>query len=247
MRRTLAIACLALLGFVTAPSTYRAYAEDAAPKHDAVTPVPREDAWWKERQELINSRTKEQVDLLFLGDSITHGWEGEGKDVWEKYYTPRHAMNAGIGGDRTQHVLWRLENGNLEGIHPKAAVIMIGTNNSNGEDNTATEIADGIKAIVLKLREKTPETKVLVLAIFPRGDKPNPQREKIAEVNKQVAAWDVVDGKNVIFFDFGDKFLDKDGNLPAEIMPDFLHLSPKGYEIWAEAIEPQVTALLGEK
>lgn len=217
------------------------------PTHSAVTPVANDDGWWKERHELINSRTKEQVDLLFIGDSITQGWEGDGQAVWEKFYTPRHAMNAGISGDRTQNVLWRLDNGNLEGIHPKAAVVMIGTNNSNGEDNTATEIADGIKAIVSKLREKTPETKVLVLAVFPRGDKPNPQRDKINEVNKQVAEWEVVDGKDVIFLDIGEKFLLPDGTLPAEIMPDFLHLSPKGYEIWAEAIEPQVAALLGEK
>jgi lysophospholipase L1-like esterase len=246
MRPSVVAWTVLLLGLLAPLAAERVSAADP-PTHDAVTPVPREDDWWKERQEQINSRTKEQVDLLFLGDSITQGWEGEGQAVWEKHYTPRHAMNAGIGGDRTQHVLWRLENGNLEGIKPKAVVLMIGTNNSNGEDNTATEIADGTKAIVTKLREKLPETKVLVLAIFPRGDKPNPQREKIAEVNKQVASWEVVDGKNVIFLDIGDKFLDKDGNLPAEIMPDFLHLSPKGYEIWAEAIEPQVASLLGEK
>ncbi len=246
MRRPLSVVLFVLVALVSVTSSPRLFAADP-PQHDAVTPVPRDEDWWKERHELISSRTKEQVDLLFIGDSITHGWEGDGKEVWEKYYTPRHAMNAGIGGDRTQQVLWRLENGNLEGIKPKLAVLMIGTNNSNGEDNTATEIADGIKAIVTKLREKTPETKVLVLAIFPRGDKPNPQRDKITEVNKQVAAWDAVDGKHVIFFDFGAKFLAADGSLPAEIMPDFLHLSPQGYEIWAEAIEPQVTDLVGEK
>ncbi|MDZ4780685.1 MAG: platelet-activating factor acetylhydrolase IB subunit [Planctomycetia bacterium] len=246
MRRPVSCWLLALLAClsVVCPSPVSA-AE--APAHDAVTAVPREEDWWTERQELINSRTKEQVDLLFIGDSITHGWEGDGKDVWAKYFAPRHAMNAGIGGDRTQHVLWRLQNGNLEGIQPKLAVLMIGTNNSNGEDNTATEIADGIKAIVTELRTKTPETKVLVLAIFPRGDKPNPQRDKISEVNKQVAAWDQVDGKNVIYFDFGDKFLAADGSLPADIMPDFLHLSPKGYEIWAEAIEPQLAEIVGPK
>lgn len=246
MRRPISVVLFALLALLTVARAPFAAAADA-PAHDAVTPVPREDDWWKDRQELINSRTKEQVDLLFIGDSITHGWEGEGKELWAQIYAPRHAMNAGIGGDRTQHVLWRLENGNLEGIKPKLAVLMIGTNNSNGEDNTATEIADGIKAIVSHLREKLPETKVLVLAIFPRGEKPNPQREKIAEVNKQVAAWDQVDGENVIFFDFGDKFLAADGTLPAEIMPDFLHLSPKGYGIWADAIEPYVTKIVGPR
>jgi lysophospholipase L1-like esterase len=246
MRRPVSCLLLALLACLSVVTPRLVLAAEA-PTHDAVTAVPREEDWWTERQEVINGRTKEQVDLLFIGDSITHGWEGEGKDVWAKYFTPRHAMNAGIGGDRTQHVLWRLQNGNLEGIKPKLAVLMIGTNNSNGEDNTATEIADGIKAIVTELRTKLPETKVLVLAIFPRGDKPNPQRDKISEVNKQVAAWDQVDGKNVIYFDFGDKFLAADGSLPADIMPDFLHLSPKGYEIWAEAIEPQVAEIVGPK
>jgi lysophospholipase L1-like esterase len=246
MRRPVSCCLLALLACLSFAGPSPVFAAEA-PTHDAVTAVPREEDWWTERQEVINGRTKEQVDLLFIGDSITHGWEGDGKDVWAKYFAPRHAMNAGIGGDRTQHVLWRLQNGNLEGIKPKLAVLMIGTNNSNGEDNTATEIADGIKAIVTELRTNLPETKVLVLAIFPRGDKPNPQRDKIAEVNKQVAAWDQVDGKNVIYFDFGDKFLAADGSLPADIMPDFLHLSPKGYEIWAEAIEPQVAEIVGPK
>ncbi len=246
MRRPVSCWLLALLTCLSFVGPSAVFAAEA-PTHDAVTAVPREEDWWTERQEVINGRTKEQVDLLFIGDSITHGWEGDGKDVWAKYFAPRHAMNAGIGGDRTQHVLWRLQHGNLEGIRPKLAVLMIGTNNSNGEDNTATEIADGIKAIVTELRTKLPETKVLVLAIFPRGDKPNPQRDKISEVNKQVAAWDQIDGKNVIYFDFGDKFLAADGSLPADIMPDFLHLSPQGYEIWAEAIEPQVAEIVGPK
>lgn len=244
MRRSIPVCFLALLGILLAQDVRHVFADDA-PQHDAVTPVPRGDDWWKERQELINSRTKEHVDLLFIGDSITHGWEGDGKTVWAKYYAPRHAMNAGIGGDRTQHVLWRLQNGNLAGIQPKLAVLMIGTNNSNGEDNTAAEIADGIKAIVTQLRDTSPETKVLILAVFPRGEKPNPQRDKIADVNKQVAAWDKVDGEHVIYFDFGDQFLAADGTLPADIMPDFLHLSPRGYEIWAEAIEPYVAKIVG--
>jgi lysophospholipase L1-like esterase len=122
---------------------------------------------------------------------------------------------------------------------------MIGTNNSNGKDNTAEEIADGIKAIVAKLRKEVPETKILLLAIFPRGAKPNPQREKNAQASKLAGA--VADGKMVHYLDIGDKFLEDDGTLSREIMPDLLHLSPKGYEIWAEAIEPKVAELMGEK
>ena len=154
-------------------------------------------------------------------------------------------MNLGIGGDRTQHVLWRLDNGNIEGISPKLAVLMIGTNNSNGTDNTAEEIGVGIQAIVKKLREKLPTTKVLILAVFPRGEKPNPQREKNAKASE--IASKLADNESIFFLDIGPKFLTADGTLTKEIMPDFLHLTPKGYEIWAEAIEPSVVKLMGEK
>lgn len=228
------------------------------PTHSAVTPVDRNDGGgWTQRHEAMSARIQQGVDrgdigMLFIGDSITHGWEGEGKDVWKEYYEKRGAVNLGIGGDRTQHVLWRLDYYDLEGLRkpasgsaPKAAVLMIGTNNSNGKDNTAEEIADGIKAIVAKLRADLPETKVLILAIFPRGEKPNPQREKNAKASELASK--VADGKMVHYLDIGPKFLGGDGTLSKEIMPDQLHLSPKGYAIWAEAIEPKVKELMGEK
>jgi lysophospholipase L1-like esterase len=210
-----------------------------------LVPVPRE-AGWMTRHESFNNRVKQgNVDLIFIGDSITQGWEGAGKDAWEKNYAKRNAVNLGIGGDRTQHVLWRLDHGNIDGISPKAAVLMIGTNNSNGSDNTAEEIGTGIEGIVKKLREKLPQTKILVLAIFPRGAQPNPQREKNAKAS-QIAA-KLADNKMVFFLDIGDKFLAADGSLPKETMPDFLHLSPQGYEIWATSIEPTLVQLMGEK
>jgi lysophospholipase L1-like esterase len=212
----------------------------------AVVPVPREDGGWKERHELINSRVKQgPVDVVFIGDSITQGWEGAGKDAWEKHFAKLHPANLGIGGDRTQHVLWRLDHGNLDGIKPKVAVIMIGTNNSNGADNTAGEIADGIAAIVASLKAKTPETRILLLAIFPRGEKPNPQRDKLNEVNAKASR--LADGKTVVFLDIGDKFLQPDWTISKEIMPDYLHLSPKGYEVWAAAVEPKIVELMGTK
>ena len=131
------------------------------------TPVPRKDRFWTARQDQLNARVKRHPDaqLLFIGDSITHGWEGGGKEVWQKYYKPRKAINLGIGGDRTEHVLWRLDHGNLDGLHPKLAVLMIGTNNA--ASNTPDEIADGIKAIVEKMRTRVPECKVLILASSP--------------------------------------------------------------------------------
>ena len=228
----------------------RAFTQEA-PSHSAVRPVPRDPNWVK-RHEKLNEEVKkrgDEIKLLFIGDSITDAWSGSARDSgqkeWDKRFAPRGAINLGIGGDRTQHVLWRLENGNIEGLKPKAAVLMIGTNNSNNKDNTAEEIADGIKAIVAKLRKELPETKILLLAIFPRGAKPSAQREKNAQASK--LASEVADGKIVYYLDIGDKFLEADGTLTKEIMPDLLHLSPKGYTIWADAIEPKVAELMGEK
>jgi lysophospholipase L1-like esterase len=204
-------------------------------------PVPR-DANWLKRHEQINARAMEgDVLLIFLGDSITQGWNDNA--VWQRYYGSRKAMNAGIGGDQTQHVLWRLDNGNIDGISPKLAVIMIGTNNSGG--NTSEDIAAGIKAIVAKLRTKLPQTKILLLGIFPRGDKPdNPQRKVNMGANE--LAKSVADGKDVFYLDISDKFLEPDGTLSKDIMPDYLHLSEKGYEIWAKSIEAKVAELLGD-
>lgn len=242
-RLTLGVRGLAL-GVALVATTHGAPLFAAKPANTAVTPAPRTDDWWTKMHDGFNERAKKgDVELVFLGDSITQGWADN--DTWKKHYGSRHAANFGIGGDRTQHVLWRLEHGNFDGIKPKLIVLMIGTNNSNGADNTAVEIADGIKAIVAGLREKLPDTKVLLLGIFPRGEKPNPQREKNAEAS--ALASKVADDQHVFYLDIGPKFLTADGTLTKEIMPDYLHLSPKGYEIWAEAIEPKVKELLGEK
>lgn len=212
-------------------------------QHAAVTPVPRPDEWWQKRHASFNERVKQgNVDLIFIGDSITQGWEGEGKDAWAQFYGDRNAVNLGIGGDQTQHVLWRLDNGNIDGIAPKLAVIMIGTNNAGG--NTAEEIGDGITAIVQKLRAKLPQTKILLLAIFPRDEKPSATREKIAAASAIGAK--AADGKDVFFLDIGSEFLLDDGTLPKDIMYDFLHLTPKGYLIEAQALEPHIARHLGE-
>ncbi len=218
----------------------------AADMHSAVDAMPRGDRGWKDRHDLINKRVQEageKAQLIFVGDSITQGWEGDGKDVWSKHFTKYNAVNLGIGGDRTQHVLWRLDNGNLKGLKPKAAVVMIGTNNSNGEDNSPGQIADGVTAIVQKLREKLPDTKILLLPIFPRGENFNNQRGKILQVNQVLQK--LADGKNVIWVDFGHKFVTADGRITRELMPDYLHLSPPAYEIWAESINPVLEKVIG--
>jgi beta-glucosidase len=216
-----------------------------APDYASTTSAPRDDASWMPRHKSMNERVKKgNVDLLMIGDSITHGWEGAGKDVWEKYYAKRNAVNLGIGGDQTQHVLWRLEHGNIDGIQPKLAVLMIGTNNAGTGNSKA--IAAGVEAIVAKLRSKLPQTKVLILAIFPRGaDTKDRARQVNAKANQIIAK--LADDKNVFYLDIGAKFLDKDGKLPRDIMPDLLHPNAKGYQIWAEAIEPSVKKLMGEE
>jgi len=221
-------------------------AADVVKTHSAVTPVPVERNKWVERHESFNARAQQgDVDLIFIGDSITHGWEHNGKEVWDKYYGDRKAMNLGISGDRTQHVIWRLQNGNIDGISPKAAVLMIGTNNSGGNGNPPEEIADGITAIVNLLREKLPETKVLILAIFPRGDTPCARRDRVAQASEMVRG--LADGKMVHYMDIGKHFVHADGTITKDIMPDYLHLTPLGYKIWAIAIESKLRELLGEK
>ena len=197
----------------------------------------------KDRHEAMNKRVKEgNVDLIFIGDSITEGWEAAGRKAWDEHFAKLNAVNLGIGGDRTQNVLWRLDNGNIDGITPKAAVLMIGTNNA--EENTAEEIGEGITAIVEKLREKLPDTKILVLAIFPRGEKPDALREKLAKAS--AIASKTADSKSVFYMDIGPKFLEPDGTLSREIMPDLVHLNANSYEIWAREVEPKVKELMGK-
>jgi lysophospholipase L1-like esterase len=220
-----------------------AWAQD----NPAAKPLNRDVARHKQFLEIVK---KGEADVIFLGDSITQGWEGNGKKAWANNFEPLKSVNLGIGGDQTGHVLWRITEGKeLEPIKPKVAVIMIGTNNTGG--HSAEQIAGGIKAIVDELRKQKPEMKILLLGVFPRGggikkddevapaDKLNP---KIKQINERIAKFD--DGKMVFYTDIGDKFLDKDGGLSRKIMPDLLHLSPAGYDIWAEALKDDVKKLL---
>ena len=238
--------CTFLTGCVS--QQQRAFDTVKLKTHSAVTPESRdiERPWgtWMGRHESFNRRVQQgNVDIIFVGDSITHRWETDGKNVWQKYYKNRNAVNLGIGGDRTQHVLWRLDHGNIDGISPKVAVVMIGTNN-HPPNNTPEEIADGIIAICAKLREKLPDTKILLLGIFPRGEKPNEWRSQLAETSKMASK--IADGKTIYYLDIGDKFLEPDGSISKDIMYDYLHLTEKGYEIWAEAMEPTLTELMKE-
>jgi lysophospholipase L1-like esterase len=211
--------------------------DQAAPKKDAEGAIF---ASFQKAHENFLARGKQPVGLLFLGDSITAGWGGRGKKVWDENYAKYEPANFGIGGDRTQHVLWRIENGELDGIKPKVLVLMIGTNNIA---YTPENIIKGDLKIVSEIHAKLPQTKLLLLGIFPRGaEANNPFRDKIKTVNQALAKLD--DGKMTRYLDIGAKFLDEAGNIPKEIMPDALHPNEKGYEIWAAAIQPLLEEML---
>ena len=198
--------------------------------------------WMARHEGFVKETKKGGVDILFIGDSITDMWRNKGVNVWSKCYAPRHAANFGIGGDRTQHVLWRIEHGELDGIKPKVTVVMIGTNNSNSD--SPDDIAKAIRMIIDEIHARVPETKILLLAVFPRNkptDKPG-QMDKIHQVNDLIAKYD--DGRTVKFLDIGLKFLGPDGRVPADIMADFLHPTEKGYQIWADAMNPTLDAMM---
>jgi lysophospholipase L1-like esterase len=183
------------------------------------------------------------IDLLLHGDSITDWWvQGDAnKAVFEKYFGGIRTANFAIAGDTTQGVLWGLKNGEGQGFQPKTVMLMIGTNNTGS--NTAAEIAEGIGAVVLELRQDFPRAKILLLAIFPRSGPGDPVRDKIAEVNRISAR--LGDEQHVFYLDIGPKFLDATGQfLPDAFRPDNLHPQAKGYEIWGEAVKEKLATLL---
>lgn len=224
-------------------------------ENTAIKPAPRDKNWEKRHDAFVSIAKRGNVDILFVGDSITDAWGGEGHSdkasgnkVFASKFVPLKAANFGIGGDRTQHVLWRLQNGEMEGIQPKVLQLMIGTNNSNGADNTSEEIAEGIKAIIAEVKKRSPKTKILLLAVFPRNTAKDEsarktQKDKIDNINKLIAKLDD-GGKSVKYLDIGGKFLDANGAIPKEIMPDQLHLSEKGYSIWADAVANVIQSML---
>jgi lysophospholipase L1-like esterase len=225
-------------------------ADDRPKGSTATTPAAREGGWKKRHEQFVAMAKMGGIELLFLGDSITDLWGGEGHSnrsqgqaIFHQEFEPLKAANFGIGGDQTQHVLWRIQNGELDGIQPKVVMLMIGTNNT--ARNTAEEIADGVTAIVKEIHKRSPTTKVLLLGIFPRGEKPNRLRDKIKQVNAIIARLDD-GGKTVRYLDIGDKFLEPDGSISRKTMYDFLHLTEKGYQAWAEAVKGPIKELMAE-
>lgn len=206
---------------------------------DAITPVAKD----PDRHAQFLERAKQgDIDVLFLGDSITDRFPRVGEGSWVKL-APYKPANFGIEGDCTEHLLWRLEHGELDGISPKVVVVLIGTNNVfYFADEAPGWTARGIEEIVAAIQKRLPAARVLLFGIFPRDEKDSRVRQIIAAINREIRRLD--DGAHVRFVDMGDRFLDGDGNIPAALMPDKVHLSAKGYAIWQSSLEAILPELM---
>ena len=220
------------------------------PLHTAIVPVSRTNPadWFARHNGFAQEAQRGGIDILFLGDSLVERWFDHGLSIWNQHYASRRAAGFGIDGDRTQHVLWRIAHGELDGLQPKVVVLLIGTNNTGREKdtgkirNTVPEAIEGVQAVVKALRVKLPDSKILLLAIFPRGTPDDPQRAQVAQVNAAIAGLD--DGDRVKYLDLTPSFLEADGTLSVKIMPDLLHLNERGYQIWAEAMAPTLEEMM---
>lgn len=246
--RTFAVVCCATLACLTvahaqpaATSQPAATRPVAVPRtaEDAVTPKVKDP---KRHEEFLYRIKQGPIGLLFLGDSITDAWPRKGEYSWLKF-APYQPADFGISADKTEHLLWRITNGELDGISPKVVVILIGTNNvGNQPIDTPEFAAGGVKKIVETVRERLPQSKVLLLGVFPRDVKGSPKRDAAAAINPLIAKLD--DGKMVRFLDIGHVFLDEAGEIPADVMPDKLHPTAKGYDLWHDAMRPLLDEMM---
>ncbi len=214
-------------------------------------PEPGESGWtlWMKHHENRKRWVAEQdVDLLMVGDSIVFGWSRVGKPVWDEFYGGRHAVNIGSSGDRTYHMLWHFQHGGLDGMkkhNPKVVLVMIGTNNRGEPEQKGADTAYGILALLKEIHAKLPQSKILLMPIFPRGDKSDdPGRIRNQQINDIIKTY--ADNITVYWLDIGHVFLNPDGSLKREIMPDRLHPNEAGYRVWAEAMEPTLKKLLAK-
>ena len=229
-----------LLAFVLVGATQLLAQDDTPPPAPSATePVPH--LWLQRHRALCEQAKKGDIELLFLGGSITQGWERDGKATWEDFYGDRKAANFGADQDLTGNVLWRLQNGALDGINPKVVVLLVGIDNLVAQ-NTAEETASGVAAVKTLLRTRLPEAQLLLLGIFPAGARPNPYREKITRCNELIAA--MVDD-HTEFLDVGLKLMEPDGTISQVVLYNGLHPAQEGYSIWAREMEPTLAKMLG--
>ncbi len=205
--------------------------------------------WYSQFEAMNKIGTDRQVDLVLLGNSITQGWGGEGRtvwavvpEVWDSLLKPLNAANFGISGDRTQHILWRVQNGNFNNIKPRVIVLEIGVNNFN--DNTAKEISDGIHAIVRAIQKKVPSAKIILFGPLPTGkNNQDPNRQKYKQIHESIHG--LGNGKNVFYKNLDKLFINPDGTLAEGLMSDdAIHLTAAGYRAWAGVLVPEAKRLL---
>ena len=214
----------------------------STPLVQAVQSVKQTDAWaadwWDARHEakLREKSLGANIELVLIGDSITHGWEDAGKQAWSEFFGELLTLNLGFSGDRTEHVIWRLRNGEVDGLSPRRVVLLIGVNNAGHRRDKPEDTAAGIEVILNELRTRLPDAKILLLAILPTGKRPDdPLRLLNEQVNRMIARY--ADKDRIVFCDIGKAFLDENGVLSNSIMPDFLHPNDRGYRIFAEALK----------
>jgi lysophospholipase L1-like esterase len=215
--------------------------------NNAVVPVPKLENdgydWYARHEDLL--RNRRPADVVMIGDSITHFWEERnGPQIWKDLFRDRTVRNLGYGWDRTQNVLWRLDQGELDRVHPKRVVVLIGTNNITGTKNcranTAPEIVEGVRAVLQRVRAKAPQAGITLMALLPRWGAADPRRALIAEVNRGLEL--LATEAKADFLDLGPRFVDEKGEIPRSLMGDGTHPTAAGYAIWAEALRPAVEA-----
>jgi len=204
----------------------------------SVIPSKRSEDWWLARHQQKLTELKqinEPLELLFLGDSITHAWEVEGEEYWQQHFAHPKAFNLGFAGDRTEHLLWRIQNGEVANLSPEWIVLLIGTNNAGHRHDAPEDIAAGVKAILDELKQRLPNSKVLLMAIFPRSrNKLKRMRKRVDSANTLIKEY--TDEKNVLWLDINHHFLTNEGVLLGSVMPDLLHPNSQQYAVWAKAI-----------
>jgi lysophospholipase L1-like esterase/predicted esterase len=196
---------------------------------------------------------KNKYDLILIGNSITNNFDKpEYQPVWNQFFAPRNALNLGYSGYRTENIIWNIQNGELEGQFPKVIVLEIGTNNVDEKNyptrHTVGQLAGGIETIVKLIREKLPETKIIVLRCFPGcygGPDPTSHRAILERASDIVSG--LADNKHIFYCDVNHVFLNLDGSINSGMMPDWLHPGPAGAKAWAQAMEPLLSELMGDK
>lgn len=237
--------CLALIALNGCVTTHNS--SKLEPPLPSTIPQPQDaaDSWWEDRHEVKKRQALDQsIDILMIGDSITHGWETTGLTIWNRYYAPRNGFNIGFSGDRTENVLWRIRNGAVDNMQPKVVVLMIGTNNTGARLNyPASHTSEGIKSIVSELRRRLPNTRILLLAILPRNLMADDEmRQRNDAVNLDIEK--LKDGENIFFLNINKVFVHQNGQLNTDLMPDLVHPSTEGYRRWAAAMEPVLNDLM---